>query len=102
MNKVEEAVNDSTKEAMAFEQGNEHEIRHYLNLIKTAMNPELTEEPFIPRYIVTAVQLPTGAIEIAVNNQDIPEKIDYILNAYDYAMHLKTNENIVMQNIMIV
>ena len=102
MNKVEEAVNDSTKEAMAFEQGNEHEIRFYLRQIQNAMNPELVEEPFIPRYIVTAVKLPTGAIEIAVNNQDIPEKIDYILNTYDYAMRHKADENVVMQNIMIV
>lgn len=77
----------------------ENEIRFYLGQIKEAMS---SEEQFVPQYLITAVKLPTGAIELAVNTQNIAEKIDYILDAYDADMRLKTNSDIVMQNIMIV
>lgn len=86
----------------------ENEIRYYLKQIKEAMAEPTDEQKeagckkFEPQYIITAVKLPTGAIEIAVNNQSIAEKIDYILDAYDEEMHLKTNDAIVMQNLMIV
>jgi hypothetical protein len=83
----------------------ENEIRYYLRQIKAAM-AEPTEdeqrEAFKPQYLVTAVRLPTGAIELAVNNQNIADKIDYILEAYDDNMLLKTNTNIKMENILIV
>lgn len=105
MNTVDKAINESTKEAIAFEQGNEHEIRYYLKQIKALMaEPEEDEnrEPFKPQYLITAVKLPTGAIEVAVNTANIADKIEYILSAYDHLMRLKTNEEIVMQNIMIV
>lgn len=78
----------------------ENEIRYYLGQIKKAMEAE--ENAFEPQYIITAVKLPTGAIEIAVNNKEIAKKIEYILEAYDDDMHLKTNQDITMQNIMIV
>lgn len=78
----------------------ENEIRYYLGQIKKAMEAE--ENAFEPQYIITAVKLPTGAIEIAVNNKEIAKKIEYILEAYDDDMHLKTNQDIIMQNIMIV
>ena len=82
----------------------ENEIRYYLKQIKACMTPEDPEDEavFKPQYIITAVKLPTGAIEIAVNNTMIAEKIDYILEAYDENMCLKTNPAIQMQNIMIV
>jgi hypothetical protein len=82
----------------------ENEIRFYLKQIKKAMvePTEVDGKPFEPQYIVTAVKLPTGAIEIAVNDKEIAGKIDYILDAYDENMCLKTNTSIVMQNIMIV
>ena len=60
------------------------------------------EEAFKPSYIVTAVQLPTGAIEIANNTEYIAEKIDYILHGYDEDMRLKTNTEIKMLDVMIV
>lgn len=79
----------------------ENEIRYYLNAIKSAItNPD--GEHFEPTYIVTAVKLPTGAIELAVNNTNIVEKIDYILEAYDEGMHLKTNPAIEMVQLMVV
>ena len=78
----------------------EHEIRFYLKAIKEAMNKE--EHAFVPKYIVTAVQLPTGAIELAVNTEGIEEKIDYILDAYDEEMQLKTNKAVRMTQIMVV
>jgi hypothetical protein len=100
----------------------ENEIRYYLGLTRDAMKPKTADEfhdeaanatcapedrvpvrkVFEPSHIVTAVKLPTGAIEIAVNTQNIAEKIDYILEAYDDDMCLKSNTDVVMQNIMIV
>ena len=70
----------------------ENELRYYLNQIKIAMaepteaQAQLQPMPFVPTYIVTAVKLPTGAIELAVNNTNIAEKIDYILGDSLYAI----------------
>lgn len=82
----------------------EHEIRYYLKQMLNVMSelPDDEKPQFIPKYLVTAVQLPTGAVELAVNNENIKEKIEYILEAYDDNMCLKTNANIVMLNIMVV
>ena len=90
--------------------GDQNELRFYLGLIKDTMKPKVvdagdtnsTTTPFKPTYIVTAVKLPTGAIELAVNNANIAEKIDYILEAYDDQMRLKTNPDIIMTQIMVV
>lgn len=87
----------------------ENELRYYLGVIKQTMQeptPEDIEagvtECFKPKYLVTAVKLPTGAIELAVNTENIPAKIDYILEAYDENMCLKTNPAIQMSNLMVV
>lgn len=87
----------------------ENELRYYLNIIKTTMQ-EPTEEDieagldasFVPSYLVTAVKLPTGAIELAINNTGIAEKIDYILEAYDENMRLKANPEVEMIQLMVV
>lgn len=92
-----------------------NELRYYLEIMKDAMsapnadiaaanadNPDVTVEPFKPTYLVTAVKLPTGAIELAINHTGIAEKIDYILEAYDENMHLKSNPEVVMQQLMVV
>lgn len=87
----------------------DNEIRYYLNIIKATMKEPSEEdkqagitECFVPTYLVTAVKLPTGAIELAVNNTGIAEKIDYILEAYDESMHLKTNPAVEMVQLMVV
>lgn len=81
----------------------ENEIRYYLKQMRACMEPEEGfEKVFEPTYLITAVKLPTGAIELAVNNSNIKEKIDYILEAYDEDMRLKTNPAVVMENIMVV
>ena len=53
-------------------------------------------------HIVTAVRLPTGATEIAINTEDLVSKLSYILTAYDDDMCLKTNNAIQMVNAMVV
>lgn len=81
-----------------------NELRYYLCAMKNLLEqtPEEDAEPFKPTYLITAVKLPTGAIELAINNTDIPAKIDYILEAYDDEMKLKRNPEIVMQQLMVV
>ncbi len=76
----------------------ENEVRYYLKRIRTLIQ----QKEFVPQTIVTATQLPTGAVEVAINNSNIEAKIDYILEAYDDDMQLKTNNKIVMKNLMIV
>ena len=86
----------------------ENEIRYFLRMVKKAMN-EKTPQPdadengdpvidvFRPTHIVTAVKLPTGAVEIAINTENIEDK-----TAYDDDMLLKTNADVELKNIMIV
>ena len=74
----------------------ENELRYYLKLIKEKLSE------FTPTYIVTAVKLPNGAIELATNTANIADKIDYILEAYDDDMRLKTNTEIQMTNLMVI
>lgn len=80
-----------------------HEIRYYLIQILSSMDEEVNgENAFKPAYFITAVKLPNGAIELAVNTERIKEKIEYILDAYNEDMQLKTNTEIQMQNLMVV
>ena len=76
----------------------ENEMRYYLKLMEEAI-----EGPnFKPTYLITAVKLPNGAIELSINTNEIAEKINYILEAYDENMRLRTNIDIVMQQLMVV
>lgn len=86
-----------------------NELRYYLTTMKAMMEEPSDEEKamgieatFKPTYLITAVKLPTGAIELAINNENIPAKVEYILDAYDENMRLKTNPAIEMIQMMVV
>lgn len=81
-----------------------NELRYYLRSMKNLLEqtPDEDVEPFKPTYLITATKLPTGAIELAINNENIPAKIDYILEAYDSEMRLKNNPEVVMVQLMVV
>lgn len=74
------------------------EIRKYLSEIKDMVSDGNAQI----RKIVTAVKLPTGAIEIAVNDQYLEQKLEYILSAYDDQMHLNSNKAIAMIEAIVV
>ena len=74
------------------------EIRKYLSEIKGMVSDGKAQ---ISK-IVTAVKLPTGAIEIAVNDQCLEQKLEYILRAYDDQMRLNTNKEIAMIEAIVV
>ncbi len=76
----------------------ENDLRVYLRQVQKAIR----EDNFKPTYIVTAVRLPTNSIELAVNSDSISAKVNYILHAYDDDLRLRTNNRIVMENIMVV
>lgn len=91
----------------------QNEIRYYLEAIRDAIAYSDEEvaaiemgvparELFVPSYLITAVKLPTGSIELAINDKNIIEKLDYILEAYDEDMKLKSNPEISMCNLMLV
>lgn len=89
----------TTKEAYKME----NEMRYYLGQMLACMeHDEATEDVYEAKYLVTAVRLPNGAIELAVNTESLVDKVRYILEAYDDNMRLKTNPSISMQNVMVV
>lgn len=99
MNSTDKTTSMRTVTAIEGECGNEHPIRYYLHMMRkrilceNCVPIEDTESKstiplFVPQCLVTAVKLPTGAIEIAVNHSGIIDKIDYILSAYDSNMRL--------------
>lgn len=44
--------------------------------------------------MVIAVKLPTNAIELIINTEDLLRKVDYYQQAYDDNMQLRTNPSI--------
>ena len=99
---------ECTKENCFLNGGECHSTTEWRYSIKDDVRKRLTEahermilgEKF--HYLVTAVCLPTGAVELAINTTDLAKKIEYILSAYDQWMLLKTNDKICMVNAMIV
>lgn len=51
-------------------------------------------EGFKPSVLVTAVKLPTGAVEVITNHQNLSEKVEYLVNAYDDEFRLKRNTDV--------
>ena len=54
------------------------------------------------RAIVVAIQLPSGAVEIITNYEDLENKYMYYLETYDSDMVMYKNENIRIINWMIL
>jgi len=52
--------------------------------------------------MIISVKLPTGAKEMIINTQDIPNKYQYYINAYDDDMKLKTCPSIQIVGCMFV
>lgn len=55
-----------------------------------------------PEVLVTAVKLPTGAIETIVNTTKLGDKINYLVEAYDDNFVLKNNSNVRIVGYMLV
>ena len=55
-----------------------------------------------PLVLVVAVKLPSGAIEVITNTQNIEEKLKYYYEAYDDDFRLKTNTVIKVVGFMVV
>ena len=56
----------------------------------------------VVKKIVVAVHLPTGAIELIFNSDDIENKFNAYMTAYDEDMHLNTNKSIYIIDCMIL
>jgi hypothetical protein len=52
--------------------------------------------------LVTAVKLPTGAVEVITNTQNIESKIDYLKTAYDDDFKLNNNKDVQIVGFMLV
>ncbi len=52
--------------------------------------------------MVMAIKLPSGAIEVITNTQDLSSKINYYINNYDSSFRLKANPEVQVVNFMVV
>jgi hypothetical protein len=52
--------------------------------------------------LVTAVELPTGAIEIITNTMNVNQKVEYIIKAYNEEFELNTNNNVKIVGYMLI
>lgn len=52
--------------------------------------------------IVTSCKLPTGAVEVLVNYQELEGKAKYLLSAYDENLRLKTMQDIKLLDIIVI
>lgn len=52
--------------------------------------------------LTTSCTLPSGAVETITNYHNLDEKIEYLLNAYDEKLHLKTMKDIKLVGCMLV
>jgi hypothetical protein len=59
-------------------------------------------QTFIRTYLVIAVKLPTGAIELITNTDQLASKIEYYTKAYDDNFCLKNNPSIQIVGYMLV
>lgn len=73
-----------------------------MNQIREKFRCERIENVDDAVYLIVAVKLPTGAIELITNTQDINSKVEYYLNAYDDDFRLKNNRDIQIVGYMIV
>ena len=55
-----------------------------------------------PTKLVVAFRLPSGAIELIINTEDISEKFMYYCSAYDDNMTMRNNNSIQIINWMFV
>jgi hypothetical protein len=72
-----------------------------MNLKERFMNECETREEDL-KYLIVAIQLPTGAVEIITNTEHIGSKAEYYKNAYDENFCLKANSSIKIINYMLV
>jgi hypothetical protein len=70
--------------------------------LKKRFEAEASAHVQTAKYLIVAVQLPTGAIEIITNTEQIPSKAEYYKSAYDEEFRLKTNPSVQVINYMIV
>lgn len=55
-----------------------------------------------PVYLIVAIELPTGAIEVITNTSLIGSKANYYLTAYDEEFRLKANPDVKVINYMLL
>ena len=72
-----------------------------MNLIRESFMDESITEIEKATYLVVAVKLPTGAIELITNTTNLVNKADYYVTAYDDDFRLKNNKDIQIVGYMI-
>ena len=63
---------------------------------------EFDEKIATMRYLVLAIRLPNGAVELITNTMDFQEKFQYLVSTYDKELKMYDNTLIQIINWMIV
>lgn len=63
---------------------------------------EFDEKIATMRYLVLAIRLPNGAVELITNTMDFQEKFQYLVSTYDKELKMYNNTLIQIINWMIV
>ena len=72
-----------------------------MKLVRESFMDESITEIENATYLVVAVKLPTGAIELITNTTNLVSKADYYVTAYDDDFRLKNNKDIQIVGYMI-
>ncbi|TYP67681.1 hypothetical protein [Paenibacillus methanolicus] len=56
----------------------------------------------MPSHLIVAVLLPTGAVEIIYNTQELPTKLKYYIDQYDEEFRLRANPDVEIVDYMLV
>ena len=73
-----------------------------MNTKKQNFVKEFDEKVVNLNYLVLAIQLPNGAIELITNTMDFEEKFQYILSTYDKDLRMYNNNRIEILDWMMV
>lgn len=70
--------------------------------LKNRFAEEAAEKKDKAQLLISAVKLPTGAVEVITNTTQIAAKTDYYTKAYDDEFKLKTNPEVQIIGYMII
>lgn len=80
---------------------NWYEVVSGANSIRTAFDAYAGKVAYA-RKLITVTELPSGALEVQINDSDLSTKYAYIAEKYDDQMRLKTCPDIIIRDFIIV
>lgn len=64
-----------------------------LNIFKNILEDMISGQTNV-KIIILVIELPSGALEVITNSENLIDKMQYIINTYDDRLHMKSNQDI--------